>query len=70
MPDLTVMTVVIAFSVLDVVGKSRRNEVRFGPVALHDVGYVVADHATEPAHLVALVGEVVAHIGRSRHASH
>ena len=33
-------------------------------VAGDDVGHVVADHAAEPAALVALVGEVVADVGR------
>ncbi len=37
-------------------------------VALDDVGHVVTHHAAEPAHLVALVAEVVSHVGGRGHA--
>ena len=45
----------------DVVGERRRHPAAVA-VALDEVGDVVADHAAEPAALVALVGEVVADV--------
>ena len=55
-PRLTVLVVVVALSTFDVVGERRRHRTAVA-VARHDVGDVVADHATEPTTLVAAVGE-------------
>ena len=57
----TVLVVVVALAALDVVGQRRRNG-GTRPVPRHDVGHVVADHAAEPAALVAHVVDVVADV--------
>src|SRR5215212_7760473 len=58
------VAVVVALARLDVVGEGVRHLAVLS-VAGYQVGYVVADHAPEPAALVALVGEVVADVCRS-----
>jgi hypothetical protein len=62
-----VFVVVVAGAPLDVV-RERGGDVGAVSVARHDVGDVVADHAPEPPHLVALVGEVDADVGGCGHA--
>src|SRR5215210_5348455 len=57
------MAVVVVLAGLYVVGQGVRHLTIFA-VAGDEVGHVVADHPTEPAALVALVGEVVSYIGR------
>src|SRR5215218_3786855 len=57
------MGVVVTFAGFYVVGQGVRNLAVFA-VAGDEVGYVVADHAPEPAALVALVGEVSADVSR------
>ena len=61
-PGLSVLVVVVTLATLDVVGEGGRH-VGVLAVALDDVGDMVADHAAEPAGLVAHVGHVVADIG-------
>ena len=63
-----VFGVVVALATGDVVGEGAGHGYAFGAVAFHEIGHMVADHASEPAALVALVGEVVAHIGGGCHA--
>ena len=59
----TVLVVVITLATLDVVGESL-GHCRVFSVALHDVGHVIADHATKPTALVAHVRQVGAYIRR------
>ena len=63
-----VLGVVVALTTGDVVGEGSGHCCAFGAVAFYEVGHMVADHAAEPAALISLVGEVVAHIGWSGHA--
>src|ERR1700677_817321 len=65
---LAVVAVVVALSTLDVVGQCGWDDAVVAAVALHNVRDVVANHATEPAHLIPLVCEVVAHIRGRGHA--
>src|SRR5215203_5770196 len=62
------VTVVVAFAGLDVVGEGVWH-IAVLPVAGYEVGDVVSDHTTEPAALLALVGEVLAHVGGGRNAN-
>src|SRR5215208_8372942 len=61
------VTVVVAFAGLDVVGEGVWH-LAVLPVAGYEVGDVVSDHPAEPAALLALVGEVLAHVGGGGHA--
>ena len=54
---LAVLVVVVALTTLDVVGEGLRHGSAVLAVARHDVGDVVADHAAEPAALLATVGQ-------------
>ena len=54
---LAVLVVVVALAALDVVGERLRHRAAVIAVPGDDVGHVVADHATEPAALVAHVGQ-------------
>src|ERR671913_1475141 len=58
---LAMMAVVVTLAGRYVVGEGVRDVAVFA-VAGDEVGHVVADHATEPAALVALVGEVFADV--------
>src|SRR5918994_1416003 len=60
---LAMMAVVVTLAGPYVVGEGVRDVAVFA-VAGDEVGYVVADHAAEPATLVALVGGVFADVGR------
>src|ERR687890_525261 len=60
---LAMMAVVVTLAGPYVVGERVRHIAVF-TVAGDEVGYVVAYHATEPPALVALVGEVIADVGR------
>src|SRR5215210_7214378 len=55
--------IVAALARLYVVGEGVRHLAIYA-VAGNEVGHVVTDHAPEPAALVALVGEVIADVGR------
>src|SRR5215210_8010909 len=61
------MAVVVTLAGPYVVGQGVRYLAHFA-VAGDEVGHVVADHPTEPAALVALVGEVFADVGGGRDA--
>ena len=64
-----VFVVVVPLSLLDVLSQGHGDiGRRVVTVALDDVGHVVAHHAAEPAALIALVCDVVTHVGRSRDA--
>ncbi len=64
---LAVLVVVVALAAGDVVGQRLGDGGAVGPVAADDVGDVVADHAAEPAALVARVLQMalaaVGHVG-------
>ena len=66
LPGLPVVAVVVLLPVGDVVGQRLRDGPGARPVSLDEVSHVVADHATEPPHLLALVIEVLSDIGRAR----
>src|SRR5215213_7331792 len=61
-----VVAVVVALARLDVVGEGVRH-LAVLPIAGYEVGDVVSDHPTEPAALLALVGEVLADVGGGGH---
>ena len=64
----TVMGVVVVPAVLDVRGERGRHAPGALAVAPDEVRDMVADHAAEPAKLIALVRNVVADVGGSGHA--
>ena len=63
-----VLGVVVALPTLDVVGEGLGQGRAVGAVATDQVGHVVADHASEPPDLFALVGDVVTYVGRCHNA--
>src|SRR4029450_954142 len=66
---LAVLVVVVPLAALDVLGERRRDGGGLA-VARDDVGDVVADHATEPAALIARMLDVVGDVGRRGDADH
>ena len=56
---LTMLSILVAFLLFGLLGAIR---------TAFTAGIDVADHPPEPTHLVALVGDVVAHVGGGRHA--
>ena len=67
-PCPAVVGVVVVGAVLDVVGERLRHVRGVFAVAFDELGHMVADHAAEPAQLLALVRDVVADVGRRHHA--
>ena len=62
-PRAAVVGVVVVPALLDVVGERARNAPRLLAVAPDEIGDMVAHHAPEPAELLALVRDVVPHVG-------
>src|SRR5579863_7840152 len=62
---LAVVGVVVVGTLFDVVGQRLWDRSRTLAVPLDEIGHVVSDHATEPTHLIALMGKIPADVGGS-----